>query len=306
MKSRDIILDLLEAHSYSCLMADVPDELSQKILQWNKQNIPESILWTKEEGHGREDIPHITVKWGLIHDKPERGLKKILKDTKPIVATLGKISLFEADDYDVVKIEVHSDGLHKLHQRIKDTVPNEETHPTYHPHLTLAYVKKGQGKQFVGKRPLSGNESNFEIKRLTFSDKQRNHQKLMLSETAEIDKDDVWFAATMRRVTGGRWIGNAWVYRIPRRLANQILEEKYGPDLIPEFEYHPHDSESGDLFRLLQYDENVYLDVVEILQPHANLVHSRLRIVNDEDYGPHIEWSGGDIDLYVVFPKPQR
>ena len=302
MNARDIILSLVEGHSYSCLMADVPDDLSQKILQWNKQNIPESILWTEEDGHGREDDPHITVKWGLDDAKPTRALKKILKETKPIIASLGKISLFEADDYDVVKIEVHSDGLHKLHQRIKDTIPNTETHPTYNPHLTLAYVKKGQGKQFVGKRPLSGNESNFEIKRLTFSDKDRNHSKLMLSETAEQDKDDVWFAATKRRVSGNpRNIGWAWVYRIPRRLANQILEDKYGPDLIPEFKYDPTDCESGDLFRLLQFDKAVYLDVIEELQPHSQLVHNKLPIYNEEDYGPHIWWKDGDIDLYVVF-----
>lgn len=297
-RASHIILSLLEDHSYSCLMADVPEELTQKLLKWNKQHIPESVLYTEEEGHGREEIPHVTIKWGLLDDKPSKALKAILSETKPFTATIGEVSLFENEKFDVVKLTIKSDGLHKLHKRIKEEIPNEDTYPTYKPHLTLAYVKKGEGKRFVGKRPLRGEESTFEIKQLTFGSKDDTKKKLSLTE----DVSELVYFTIIRQFSAVKSKGRCDIYRIPVRLAEQIIDEEYGKVLHP-VEHEPDDWLTSDLLPMLNWDENLYLEVAEKLAPHAEVVLKLVPFVYDSPTGiTLIDWDKGDFEAHVVYP----
>jgi N12 class adenine-specific DNA methylase/2'-5' RNA ligase len=101
-------------------------------------------------GKGRENEPHITVKYGLKGDALEQ-VKKTLADMPPITVSLGKTSLFEGAEQDVVKVDVDSPELQAIHEAIKKSVPNEESFPEYKPHVTVAYVKPGRGKKYAGK-----------------------------------------------------------------------------------------------------------------------------------------------------------
>lgn len=137
-----------EKHEYACLMADITDALKERILAWNFANIPDADLYT-EEGHGRELKPHVTLKYGLLDEDPEMFFKDL--PNKPITFTLGAVSRFDTNpEYDVLKIDVTSPELSELHKLISDKYPNEDSFPEYQPHLTLAYVKKGAGKQVEG------------------------------------------------------------------------------------------------------------------------------------------------------------
>lgn len=119
---------------------------------------------------GREDKPHITVRYGL-HSKDTEDVRPIIERFSPIEITLGKTSHFEAEEFDVVKVDVESPALRALHKAL-GVVPHTDTHATYNPHLTLAYVQKGYGKLYDGWTALEGLKYTFHA--VTFSTKDRD------------------------------------------------------------------------------------------------------------------------------------
>jgi hypothetical protein len=48
------------------------------------------------------------------------------------------------------QISIHRENRRKLNE-IFSMLPNHDEHPEYHPHLTLAYVKKGCGEKYIKK-----------------------------------------------------------------------------------------------------------------------------------------------------------
>jgi hypothetical protein len=137
---------------------------------------------------GREDEPHITVKYGLHIDAPTKGLHDILDFWGPIKAKLGETSIFEVQDtessrggakYDVVKIEVESDDLKLLNAAITKNIENTTTYPVYIPHVTLAYVKPGLGKKYAGMKGLAGTEVVFDS--VVFSSKDQQYTVIPLT-----------------------------------------------------------------------------------------------------------------------------
>ena len=157
---------------FSSVQVAVPDEIADQILEWSLRNIPDSITYSDGDAHGRESYPHITILYG-IHSSTANEVIKLLENEKPIKITLGKISLFERNEkpYDVIKIDIVSDDLQYLNEKINKGVEVTNTYPEYHPHLTLAYVKKGEGKPYIGNSDLEG--IVFKVEELEFSSKDK-------------------------------------------------------------------------------------------------------------------------------------
>jgi len=134
----------------------------------------------EEEGkhYGKETNPHITLMYGL-HPVEEGRVKELLtKVPKKISATLGKISKFENSDtpYDVLKIEVHSQHLDKIHEIIRNNFNNDYQWPEYNPHVTLAYVKKGTCNEFVGSKIFEGMKFAFDNFTYSNGNREQNHK----------------------------------------------------------------------------------------------------------------------------------
>jgi 2'-5' RNA ligase len=117
-----------------------------------------------EDGHGLETEPHCTLLYGL-HDKEIENdddvFDAIMKhlDGKDIKITLHNASLFE-NDYDVLKFDVKEnmededystdkDILYKTNKELTSNFPFTTDYPDYHPHATIGYLKKGEGKKYV-------------------------------------------------------------------------------------------------------------------------------------------------------------
>ena len=176
-----IIKQLLEnigEHDHSTVQINVSKEVAEKVLALGL-SIPDDQLYEDDVTQGRELESHITVKYGLITEDADDVIKVISKET--IKVKLGKVSLFESDDkeYDVVKIDVESDQLHKMHKELSN-LPNEDENNEYIPHMTVAYVKKGAGKQYEGKDDFDGIE--FEVNEVTFKDKKGNSTIIELTK----------------------------------------------------------------------------------------------------------------------------
>ena len=159
---------LLEGkYDYGSVMAKVKDEDSQKILEFNNNFIPEQVLYNEGFGHGREKDPHVTVKYGLTKSYSPNEMQQILNGIKPFMLIVGGISIFKNPNFDVVKFDVDGKELRELNQ-IFSSLPNRDTHPEYHGHLTLAYVKRGEGNKFI--RP-SSKIARIEINELVYSNR---------------------------------------------------------------------------------------------------------------------------------------
>ena len=89
----------------------------------------------------------------------------------------------EDKDYDVIIVQVESDDLQKLNEKLCNNVEHDDLQfKEYHPHVTVAYVKKGLGKQFDGKDIITGEE--LDLKVLMFSPKEGEKRELELHKKA--------------------------------------------------------------------------------------------------------------------------
>lgn len=157
---------------FSSVQIAIPEREAKEVLKWSKENIPDSILNIDDGAHGREDYPHITVKYG-IHSEDPKEVTALFDSTPAFKIRLGKISIFSNEEkpYDVVKVEVNSPELHELNKKIGEGVEVTDTFPEYKPHMTLAYVNKGEGEVYNGNKDFDGKE--VAVKSIEFSSKNK-------------------------------------------------------------------------------------------------------------------------------------
>lgn len=132
-------------HEYGCVM------LNLEIPNWKSDvlsRIKEEDVYEGEDG--LEDEPHVTVLYGLHNDIPDEKIEKKIKEemTSPEIK-LQKISIFENDEYDVVKFDVEGEELFRMNEEFSK-FPHTTDYPDYHPHVTIGFVKKGEGKKYTG------------------------------------------------------------------------------------------------------------------------------------------------------------
>jgi hypothetical protein len=144
--------DTKKAYDYGCVMLyfKVPT------LKEYTSKIEDSDVYD-EEGFGIETKSHVTLLYGL-HDeeiKDDDVFDLVMKEHYPDLILISP-SLFENPEYDVLKFDVKypedvkSDKvLHKVNKKLMDTFPYTTNFPKYHPHCTIAYLKKGKGKEYV-------------------------------------------------------------------------------------------------------------------------------------------------------------
>jgi 2'-5' RNA ligase len=155
------------ARKFSSTQVALPQQYA-KPFKSATEGIAEQDLTDK----GRETEPHITVKYGLhAEEEPDDFRDKIIRGEAPLIATIGKTSIFKTPDADVVKLDVESPDLARMNAKIAAAYEHTDTHQTYEPHVTIAYVKPGEGEKYVGKSVpgLTGKQVTFD--RLEFSGK---------------------------------------------------------------------------------------------------------------------------------------
>lgn len=154
-------------HSFSSTQLDLPEEHAKPIREMAAR-IPDEHLGE----NGREEAPHVTVKYGL-HTEDAGKVRELLQDQPPITVRFGKTSTFPpskgSDGDEVVKVDVDSPELHALNKKIADALEHTDSFPDFKPHATVAYVKPGMSKQYVGDATMEG--KTMRVDRLTFSSK---------------------------------------------------------------------------------------------------------------------------------------
>lgn len=133
---------LLEGtHSYGCVMLsfDMPENIWSEV----QDRVGKSDLYVENGEYGRETEPHCTLLYGLLPDIDDEEVEDIISGFKPVEVTLSKISVFENEDYDVLKFEISNDRLTEYNKKLSG-LPNENKYPEYKAHITIAYIKKGK------------------------------------------------------------------------------------------------------------------------------------------------------------------
>jgi capsid protein/2'-5' RNA ligase len=161
------------AGSKGCVMANLSDEQADPIFDFLK-----TIDSADLAEDGIESEPHITILYGLASDS-QGPVVVACREFGPLKAILGKVEAFENPEYDVLKITVTSPDFEKLNSALK-ALPYESDFPDYQPHLTLAYLKPGMAKEYVGSTVFAGTELIFDS--VVFSDSQKNKRTIKLKE----------------------------------------------------------------------------------------------------------------------------
>ena len=144
---------MLEARDFSCVLCPLPEKIADEIREWGKKNIAEEDL----TGDGREPNIHVTLLYGLHgHDPFE--IRTLVWNFGKVNITLGDVTLFSQPEHDVVKIDVISQDLQKLHNQIAETVENTQSFPEYLPHITVSYVRPGTGQKYAGSKIFADQE----------------------------------------------------------------------------------------------------------------------------------------------------
>jgi 2'-5' RNA ligase len=133
-------------YEYGCVML---------YLDFDESNLTSVIadkdLYDDDSGkYGTEDEPHVTLLYGLHSNVTPQIIQQILDRIHFGDIRLTNPSLFENSEYDVLKFDAAGEGLQIANQTFSK-LPNSNEYPDYHPHMTVAYLKKGKGQFYVNK-----------------------------------------------------------------------------------------------------------------------------------------------------------
>lgn len=136
------------ARDYGFLMIgyDKPE-----LIQELQNMIPCEELYTEDgsDDYGIEENTHVTLVPCLDRHMNIDDIKKELKELNKYSVMLSNISKFETDKYDVLKCDVGSYNLLDTNSQICSKYPTYTEFKNYHPHMTIAYLKKGMADKYL-------------------------------------------------------------------------------------------------------------------------------------------------------------
>jgi 2'-5' RNA ligase len=181
---------------WDCAYIRLPQEVTDQIQEWIRVNIPHDWVYegTGDRSFGVEQESHVTLLYGLDPSESDhqKVQKKMIENAfQPLRFSLEEIGIFPAQDYVVLKMEAQGKDLHHVHDFLKNTFKNHDSHPVYNPHCTLCYIKKEHEqdiKQFVGDRIFRVCEMT--AKSYIYSDQgESKHEIRLVAEQIEGAKD---------------------------------------------------------------------------------------------------------------------
>lgn len=136
------------SRQYAFLMIDYD---TPELIKDIQKKLTDDDLYVEKDNDdfGIEDETHVTLVPCLDNDIDLNELKKLLKPLKDYEIMLRNISLFRNDKYDVLKCDVVSMNLIDTNRKITDRFTTHSDFKEYHPHTTIAYVKKDHGDNFT-------------------------------------------------------------------------------------------------------------------------------------------------------------
>jgi hypothetical protein len=145
------VLEALGRHERCCVLAKLSGGAAETMRDVIASIDEGDLHYDEDGGKGREDSPHVTVLYGITTPAMLPLVKEIAARHEPFVMKFERLSLFEGDGYEVLKVDVSCDGMVALHEDLRASVDNDWKWPNYSPHATVAYLKEGAGEKYVKK-----------------------------------------------------------------------------------------------------------------------------------------------------------
>lgn len=157
--------------SYSSTQVNITDaEVVSKIKYVQRSIDPADVVEIETE-------PHVTVRYGL-HTQEVGEVRRVVEQFGLIRLEIGRLSLFQNPDADVLKFEISSKSLDELNDRLR-LLEHTQTFKDYEPHLTVAYLKPGTGQKYLNWTGVEGTELTFQS--FVFSDRDRNQSTVTVN-----------------------------------------------------------------------------------------------------------------------------
>jgi len=134
-------------YEYGCLMVYL------NIPNWNdfiSRVDPNDLYESTNERYGFETEPHCTILYGIHTDVNDDQIIEMFSNMKKseFDIQIDGVDCFYNKEYDVLKLNVKSNKLNELNDLAK-SLPHTSTYPDYKPHITLSYLIKGKGADYV-------------------------------------------------------------------------------------------------------------------------------------------------------------
>jgi 2'-5' RNA ligase len=130
----------------ACAMIRLPEAIADEVLAKAAMLIADEDV----TGKGREDEPHITLKYGVRENVGETA--EALAEFYPFEVELGKTGVFTPNQNTggaaVVYVEAIAPILKELHSKLGDSIGVRHDGADYVPHVTLAYVDASKADKY--------------------------------------------------------------------------------------------------------------------------------------------------------------
>ena len=154
-------------YQYSSTHVNVPEPLASDLCGWSGRLTEQELFQDAEDAsYGRERVPHVTILYGLYSTNPD-SVREYLLDTEPFEVRLGSVAAFKNCKFDVLKIDVESEGLKNLHEKLTENCGFYFNYPCYKPHITIAYLRCGMTMPYEGNVIFEG--KSFIAREVVFS-----------------------------------------------------------------------------------------------------------------------------------------
>lgn len=132
----------MEKERYAFLMVEYE---TPEIMQSIRDSVKGCDLYVSDDDeYGFPDNTHVTLAACLPNDVDIDMLKSFLRPIYEYAVLAVNVSKFDSNpEYDVLKFDVASDVLSDTNANITGAIPTYSEFKEYHPHATIAYVKKG-------------------------------------------------------------------------------------------------------------------------------------------------------------------
>jgi 2'-5' RNA ligase len=167
-KSRGVIRAVQNVAPSGCVMAMLdPSEFASLLTE-----IAYTDTYTTNESYasGKVTDQHITLLYGLEKTVTTQIIQEKLDGTfDDTEIFLDHLTVFkpEGKEYEVLVIECKpTDNILEANSILRD-LPYQNNHPDYKPHVTLAYLKKGEGDKYLENIDLP--KQSFRIQKIVFS-----------------------------------------------------------------------------------------------------------------------------------------